>query len=177
MRHLLKIVFVILISLFSEAKSQIVSSDFNFHETKISNSGCSYELPFSNIEFEKSFSEDSSILWTNESESGNYIFGIILVKLNEALDIEDDALGLLESYLDFLKGEWGVTGAKGYNQTIKLKSNSDVIGIQDTWSINDDLTAIQSWINNQFLVVMYIDGNNIADHVSETYFQGFQFAK
>jgi hypothetical protein len=157
--------------------AQIASSDFNFHKMEISSSSCSYDVPFSNIEFEKSFSEDSSVLWTNESKAGNYNFGIILVKFNEPVFDEEDEADLIASYLDFLKSQFEVTASLGYNKNSVFKSDEMVKGISDTWTIDGHPTLIQSWINNYFLVVMYIDGENVPAHTSESYFQGFKFAE
>ena len=66
-------------------------------------------------EVERTLSEDSSDVYTSEVAWKEFFFSTIAVKFSEPF-ADEDLEPLAESYLDFLKGQFGVTESAGYGQ-------------------------------------------------------------
>jgi hypothetical protein len=132
-----------------------------FHKQGIANTGLSVYAPTDSFLLEASYSEDSSLVYSGAVDLGSFSFSVIAVEFREPLTdyTVEDMEGLLESYLDFLQGQLGVTESAGYGEGHRLESDSTVIGVIDYWQ--DDIAnqyAVKGWVNPYNLVVLYIVG-------------------
>jgi hypothetical protein len=148
----------------------------------ISNSGCSANLPGNMTEFEVTYSEDSSLVYSAEAEQGPYVYGCIAVKFSEAFEDDDsDELDkLLSSYLNYLEKSFDITSAKGQDNTPRLQGYPGSRGIMDNWEDAEGRHyAVMGWINQTNLAVLYIikNGDYPPTGLSQAYFNGFMFSR
>jgi hypothetical protein len=158
--------------------SQIVP---RFKKTEILNSGCSAYFPETPTNFEKSFSEDSSIVYTASVDFDNYTYGIIAVKFKTPFNISTTELeDLLVSYMDYIKTAFDVTETLGYGKGHTNNSNANATGIIDTWLTKDKNTfCIKGWIDNNFIGFLYLKGTEEYPNINikNIFLNGFVFGK
>lgn len=167
-------VFIITIAFFGFA---IHAQTPRLSKYDIGTTGCKIYLP-SEPGFELSYSEDSSEVWTAEVESGSSTYAVICVRFNEGVGTDErELLDLLESYLDFLQSQFGITGTAGYGEGHRLSDYDDVYGVIDFWEDADALQySVMGWINSDYLAVMMIYGSQEADYNAyNLFFQGMRF--
>jgi hypothetical protein len=151
-----------------------------FEKMAIGGSGCSAYFP-NDIEgnFDLSFSEDSSEVYTGDFVSGGFHFAVIVVKLNgTVLETTEDKESMITSYLDFLKGQFSVVGAVGYGMGHTLESHPAAIGVIDYWESGDgDQWAVKSWADETVVAVMMLYGATEYPNynVQTIFLDGFRF--
>ncbi len=150
--------------------------------TSIPGCGCAFYAP-SGITIDAPVtSEDGSLVWTVDSDlGGGFHAGVIAVKFKERLaDGPPEERGaLLESYLEFLKGQLNVSEAAGVGRGHTLDSEPSAVGVIDFWKDKDgDEWAINGWVNQDRLAVMFVYGPRSYDIITwkEMFFNGFRFA-
>lgn len=145
----------------------------------IDNSGCSAYFFCNPGTFNVSYSEDSSILYTGECKAADSItYGIICVKLKEAVTGSQTAEELLISYLDFLKTTFDIRSAAGYGKGHTMDSNPQAHGVIDYWKAgNDDEWKVKGWTDGKFIAVMYVyaSGSLQETEKQNAFLNGFRF--
>jgi len=131
-----------------------------FQRTNIGTTGLSAYLPPGSPEFDMSASEDGSQVHTGGLEQGGFVYGVIALRFATPLDDDPETWEqLLITYLDFLKGQLGVTGAAGYGPGHRLESEPSARGVIDFWEDSSGTKyAIKGWVTQTHLAVLYIAG-------------------
>lgn len=123
----------------------------------IGRSGCSASFYCNPGKFEESTSPDSSVIYSGECTLAGATYELICVKLVQAAPSLDMAEGVLEQYLDFLKGSYEVTGAAGYAKGLKLPKKENTRGMMDTWRDKDNnYLKVKGWTNGKYIAVLMI---------------------
>jgi hypothetical protein len=143
----------------------------------ISNSGCSAYFFCDPGTFEFSKSPDSSAVYTAECKTDDQAYGIICVKLKEAISDLQVSEDVLVQYLDFLKGELKITKAVGYGKGHRLKNSEATRGVIDYWEDQEkDNWKVKGWTNGAYIVVMYAySKKELAETKANLYFEGLRF--
>jgi hypothetical protein len=122
----------------------------------IGSSGCSAYFFCDPGNFNESFSEDSSKVYTGECISGETRYGLICVQLIQAVVNIDDAEGLLVNYLDYLKTAFKITSAMGYGKGHRLRNKENFHGIIDYWKDeNQNNWKVKGWTDGKYIAVLY----------------------
>jgi len=126
----------------------------------IGESGVWLYLPKSeDIGLEKSFSDDSSEVYTLDVEESGYHYAGIVVKLNgTTLETYEERESLLINYMDFLTSTFNITEVAGYGKGHTLESNSDAVGVIDYWFDGEDEWAVKGWATKTHLVILMLYG-------------------
>ncbi len=147
----------------TDAAGEPASAEFTIPRlarTNIGETGLSAYLPTDFPEFTASPSEDGSQVYTAELEQGGFVYGVIGLRFAAALEDDPESWEqLLIAYLDFLKGQIGVTGAAGYGLGHRLESEPSARGVIDYWEdASGTQYAVKGWITQTHLAVLYIAG-------------------
>lgn len=170
-----------LVTLFSFSQEDTVEFSVpRFTKQAIGNSGCFAYVPSSEtLAVIEEFSQDSSVVYTAEIQNGEYLFAIIVVKLNGTeLTTDEEKDEMMVSYLDFLQESFMIIDAVGYGYGHTMTDKPDVRGIIDFWVDEDgDQWAVKSWSNNNTLAVMLEFGPNEYPSYSalQLFLDGFRF--
>ena len=133
--------------LFSQAQS--------LKKVPISNSGCSV-YTYCVFNFEKEYSEDSSLVYVSECTKDDMTYGVICVKLQQPADDLDRAEESLISYLDYLKSNFNIKKSAGYGKGHRLNNNENTRGIIDYWEDADlDKWKIKAWTDGKYIGFLY----------------------
>jgi hypothetical protein len=128
-------------------------------------------------EVEHTISEDSSHVYTSEVPWKEFFFSTIAVKFSQSLTNED-LEPLAESYLDFLKGQFGVTESAGYGRGHTLESSPKAKGIIDYWEDGEkNQYTVKAWIDPNYMGVMILYGPKEFPNVNvaQLFLNGFRF--
>ena len=164
--------FLSFLSMILSASSQLLK------KYPVGTSGCSAYLFCDPKEFDKTYSEDSSTVYTAECEADSLVYGIICVKLNEAVKDGNDAEELMISYLDYLKSILEIKTSAGYGKGHTMNEKPDARGVIDYWKDKDGSEwKVKAWTDRKFISVMYIKA---AGELNETekmnlFLNGFRF--
>ncbi len=153
-----------------------------FAKYPVSGTGCSVYLPAPPEAFEKSLSEDGSEVYVGEVTHGDYFFAVILVQFTAetaaGFETADDKTALVESYLDFLKGQFDVAEAAGYGRGHTLDGAPLAVGVIDFWKGRDGVEyAVKSWCDGKYLGVLALYGPKEYPHFNaqQVFLNGFRF--
>jgi hypothetical protein len=147
----------VLLILFSTLQISTVSFSQSLKKYVIGSSGCSVYMLCDPGEFQMTYSEDSSAVFTGECKPDSVSYGIICVKLKETIPAGDDAEELLISYLDYLKTAFKIKSSAGYGKGQTLSSKADARGVLDYW--NDEggnEWKVKGWTDGKFISILYV---------------------
>jgi hypothetical protein len=124
----------------------------------IGQSGCNVYMFCDPGQFQRSYSDDSSVVYTGECNTSDALtYGVICVQLKEAVSDITVAEELMVSYLDYLKKAFDITLAAGYGKGNLLNDDNNTRGIVDYWT---DKTGrdwkVKAWTNGMFMCVLYV---------------------
>lgn len=138
--------------------SFLVSAALNAQTLKkypISNSGC-FLYSYCESKYDTEYSDDSSKVITGECKSGEVTYGVICIKLLRPFDDLLAAEDLMVSYVDYLKGSFGIKKAAGYGKGHRLNNNEATRGILDYWEDKElDKWTIKAWTDGKFIGFLY----------------------
>ncbi len=121
----------------------------------ISNSGCSV-YTYCVFQFEKEYSEDSSLVYVSECVKDGVSYGVICVKLLQPADDLNRAEESLVNYLDYLRTSFKIIKSAGYGRGHRLNNNENTRGVLDYWEDNDkNKWKIKAWTEGKFIGVLY----------------------
>jgi hypothetical protein len=133
----------------------------NIQKFEIGESGCSVYLPASNVDWEKTASEDGADVYTGEVSLNDFNYFVITVKFVEPFkdatsqEMED----LLISYLDFLKGQFSISGAAGYGKGHPVDGHDISAGVIDFWQSDDDTQwAVKGQVTQTHIEIVGVYG-------------------
>jgi hypothetical protein len=144
----------------------------------IGNSGCSVYMLCDPGEFEMTYSEDSSMVFTAECKPDSVSYGIICVKLKETVATGDEAENLLISYLDYLKTAFKIKSSAGYGKGHTLSSKADARGIIDYWTDEEENDwQVKAWADGKIISVLYVFKKGKLENQTkyEVFLNGFRF--
>lgn len=131
--------------------------------------------------FEKSYSEDSSDVYTCEAEVGGINYGAIIVKFaGELNDEPSDWEALLSLYMEYLASSTFALTSQvdpGYGHT--LESAPEAKGIL-MYGEDADVNqyAIKGWINKYVLAVLFVYSKEEMNiNVQNLFLNGFRFSE
>jgi hypothetical protein len=149
-----------------------------FQKYPVLETGCSYYLPDS-VDFETSYSEDSSVVITGEVMFGDYFFSTITVKFSEDMEATPDDLPvMLESYMNFLMGSFDIVESAGIGWGHTLESNPDAIGAIDYWVDSEGTQfAVKAWCDEDFMAILFLYGYEEYPYFNaqQMFLDGFRF--
>jgi len=121
----------------------------------VSNSGC-YLYSYCESKYDVDYSEDSSKVFTGECVAGDVTYGVICVKLLNAINDLGAAEELMVSYVDFLKTSFDIKKTAGYGRGHRLNNNENTRGILDYWEDGElDKWKIKAWTDGKYIGFMY----------------------
>lgn len=151
-----------------------------FQRTNIGTTGLSAYLPAGFPAFTVAPSEDGSQVHTGELEQGGFVYGAVGLRFAAPLEADPESWEqLLVSYLDFLKGQLGVTGAAGYGLGHRLESEPSARGVIDYWEdASGTQYAIKGWVTQTHLAVLFIAGPTAYPvlNAQQLYLDGIRFS-
>lgn len=108
----------------------------------------------------KSYSEDSSEIYTMECNADNLHYGLICVKYSAAALPIAEPETLMIQYVDYLKQQFNITESAGYGKGHTMSSNVKATGMIDYWKDSEGGEwKIKSWTDGQFIGFMYVYGD------------------
>lgn len=128
----------------------------------------------------KSYSEDSSEIYTMECKADNLHYGLICVKYGAAALPIVEPEALMIQYIDYLKQEFKIKESAGYGKGHTMSSNVKATGMIDYWKDSEGREwKIKSWTDGQFIGFMYVygDAELPGDKTSkiDVFLNGFRF--
>ncbi|HUR66535.1 MAG TPA: hypothetical protein VMZ03_09295 [Chitinophagaceae bacterium] len=143
----------------------------------ISTTGCTVQVYCFPGRFDAYDLGDGSTVYADDCVKNGVTWGIYCVKLKTLIPDLNAAQDSMISILDFLKLDFGIVKAKGYNKDHKLKKNENTRGIYDTWEDADNNKwKIKAWTNGQFIVVMHVHGaKELPEKKTEIFLEGLRF--
>lgn len=143
----------------------------------VGNSGCSVFMFCDPGNFDVSYSEDSSKIYTAECINEEVHYGLICVQLLEPIKDSVKAEEMMIAYLDYLKSAFKINSAVGYGKGHVLRNNAAVHGVLDYWEDADKNNwKIKAWTNGGMINVLYAYAkNNLPDTKVNVYLDGIQF--
>jgi hypothetical protein len=137
-------------------------------------------MPQGSTPFEKSYSPDSSMVFTSEyMSSDDFNFGAIVVRFKEPIG-SDRAVNeqLLISYMDYLKSQYGIVKSAGYGTDHTLEGFPDAVGVIDYWQDEAGKSfAVKGWNDGNKMGVLFIYG--VGDYpnfnLQNMFLNGFRF--
>lgn len=160
---------------------QIQAQVPRFQKYTVGTKGTTVYFPgaMSESDFGTSYSSDSSRVITGEKlavDSLNY--AMILVELTEPLT-EEDMEEVLTNYMDYLKEQFGVTGAAGYGKGHTSEKNPGAKGVIDFWEdAEENKYDVSGWVNSNFIAVMLVYGQKETNYnISKMFRDGIEFGK
>ena len=144
----------------------------------ISGSGCFAYMFCEPGEFEKTYSEDSSVVFTGECNEDSLTSGIICVKLRETVAAGDDAENLLISYLDYLKTIFEISSSAGYGKGHTLDGKLEARGVIDYWKNKEGSEwKVKGWTDGKFISVLYVMAKGELNETTkmDVFLNGFRF--
>lgn len=143
----------------------------------ISNTGCTAEVFCIPGRFDVYELEDASTVYADDCEKEGVFYGIYCVKLKTPLTDLSAAEDTVITYLDFLKLDYGIVKAKGYDKGHLLNKNNKTRGIFDTWEDADkNKWKIKAWTNGAYICVLHIhSAKELPDKKTEIFLEGLRF--
>ncbi len=154
------VVTFLFLSFFGSAQETEEFQAPRYTKQAISESGVFLYLPKSeDMGLEKSFSDDSSEVYTLDIEEGRYHYAAIVVKLNgTTLESYEERESLLIDYMEFLKSAFSITEVAGYGKGHTLESAPDAVGVIDYWYDEEYEWAVKGWSTKTHLVILMLYG-------------------
>lgn|SRR5574343_148410 len=154
------VVTFLFLSFFGSAQETEEFQAPRYTKQAISESGVFLYLPKSeDMGLEKSFSDDSSEVYTLEVEEGGFHYAGIVVKLNgTTLETYDDRESMLINYMDYLQSAFSITEVAGYGKGHTLESAPEAVGVIDYWYDGEDEWAVKGWATKTHLVILMLYG-------------------
>ena len=164
--------------LFSTMLISTISFSQSLKKYAIGTSGCSVYMLCDPGQFQMTFSEDSSAVFTGECKPDSVTYGIICVKLKETIPAGDDAEDLLISYLDYLKTAFKIKSSSGYGKGQTLNSKADARGVLDFW--NDEVGnewKVKGWTDGKVISILYVIEKSKSEYPAkhDVFLNGFRF--
>jgi hypothetical protein len=133
----------------------------------IGSSGCKVYMFCDPGNFEMSYSEDSSKVYTGECKANDSLtYGVICAafkaETGPGINVED----VLVAYLDYLKSVFNISSSVGYGKGHSMKNYPAAKGMIDYWTDKDgDEWKIKGWTDGKFIAVLYVYAKGKLDEI------------
>lgn len=143
----------------------------------IGNTGCTVQVFCFPGRFDTYDLEDGSTVYADDCEKDGIVYGIYCVRLKKELSINGAAEDTAVVYLDFLKLDFGIVSAKGYEKGYRLRKNERTRGIADSWEDADKHKwKIRAWTDGRFICILYVHSDKeMAEKKTQPFLEGLQF--
>jgi hypothetical protein len=143
----------------------------------ISNTGCTVQVFCFPGRFDAYELEDGSTVFADDCEKEGVTYGIYCVKLKKPIADLAAAEDTIITYLDFLKLDYGIVKAKGYDKGHRLNKNAATAGIKDSWEDADNNKwKLKAWTNGDFICVLFVfSAKELPDKKTEIFLEGLRF--
>ena len=143
----------------------------------ISNTGCTVQVFCFPGRFDAYELEDGSTVFADDCEKEGVTYGIYCVKLKKPIADLAAAEDTIITYLDFLKLDYGIVKAKGYDKGHRLNKNATTAGIKDSWEDADNNKwKLKAWTNGNFICVLFVfSAKELPDKKTEIFLEGLRF--
>lgn len=155
----------------------ISSSAQDASKVAISNTGCTVEVFCFPGRFDVYDMEDESTVYASDCDKDGVKYGIYCVKLKKTIHDLDAAEDTIKTYLDFLKLDYGIVKAKGYDDGHKLNKDNSTRGIFDTWEdVDKNKWKVRAWTNGNFICIMHMHSEKeLPDKKVDVFLNGLRF--
>lgn len=164
----------VIMALFLPAQAQTP----RFTKYPVMESGAAMYMPAAPL-FEKSYSEDSSAVYTAEVQHENIVYGVITVSLSESLGTDTLVWDqLLMSYIEYLNTQvFSLTAVSDPGYGHKLESQPHARGVlQYGQNSEGSQSAVKGWVDGNTLAVLYvIYQSEMNINLQNLYLNGFRF--
>lgn len=143
----------------------------------IANTGCTVQVFCFPGRFDTYDLEDGSTVYADDCEKEGIVYGIYCVKLKKELSLSGAAEDSAMAYLDFLKLDYGIVSAKGYEKGYRLRKNENTRGIADSWEDADKHKwKLRAWTNGRFICILYVHSEKeMSEKRILPFLEGLQF--
>ena len=141
----------------------------------ISNSGCSIHMFCQPARFDIELAQDSSTAYFARCTKNEVTYGIVCIKLHEVINNLNLAQTEMLSYVEYLKVEFQIITAKGYEKGFKLKDRADTRGVLDYWSdIRNNNWKMKAYTDGKFIAILYaFSRKEMPEELVNNYLEGF----
>jgi len=141
----------------------------------ISNSGCSIHMFCQPARFDKEIALDSSTAYFARCTKNEITYGLVCIKLHQEVNNLNLAQTEMLSYLEYLKVEFEIITAKGYEKGFKLKDRADTRGVLDYWSDNKNNNwKMKAYTDGKFIAILYaFSRKEMPEEIVNNYLDGF----
>jgi len=155
------------------------SSAQSLKRVPISNSGCSVAVVCFPGRFDEYFTEDSSKIFADDCIKDDITYGIYLVKLVKPVTNLENAQDTAITYLNFMKLDYLINKAKGYDKGHLLNQNEKTRGIIDYWEDEEgNKWKVKAWTDGKFVGVLYVYGLSLLpENKIDPFLDGFLFTE
>ena len=144
----------------------------------VAQSGCSY-YGYCEISFEKSYSQDSSIVYAGECNRDSISWGLICVRMVSLPSSLDQAEEILTAYLDYLKTSFAIQKAAGYGKGHRLNKKENTRGLLDYWEdAEKNNWKVKGWTDGKYIAVLYaFSKKELPENKVNLFLDGFRMAE
>ena len=122
----------------------------------VGQTGCSFYIYCENFNLEKVFAEDSSLVYSGECQSNSIAYGIICVQLAVPLTTDEEAIKMVNDYMEYLRGELKVTAVTDQRTGFRLDNDLSTIGAAENWrDATDNRWNLKTWTNKKIIAILY----------------------
>jgi hypothetical protein len=143
----------------------------------ISNTGCTLEVFCLPGRFDVYDLEDGSTVYADDCMKDGITWGVYCVQLKKPISNLAAAEDTILAYLDFLKLDYGIVRARGYEKGHRLNKEENTRGVSDSWEDADKNNwKIKAWTNGSFICVLHVHGaGELPEKRVEVFLEGLRF--
>lgn len=147
------------------------------YHISISTTGCTLDVYCLPGRFDTYDLEDGSTVFADDCEKDGVSWGIYCVKLKNPIADLEAAQDTLVTYLDFLKLDYGIVRASGYDKGHRLNKNDSTRGIFDTWDdAEKNKWKVKAWTDGRFICVLHAHSEKeLPEKKTELFFESLRF--
>lgn len=131
-----------------------------FKNYAIENTGLTVNFPYEPKKWKASYSEDSTVIYTNSLIFEEKIFSVFALSLIKKLHL-NEVEGILEYYIETLKQDYKITQTLGNTTGIKLKQHPAAIGVEEFWQDRFKRKYwVKGWADTKYMGILLIISPN-----------------
>ena len=116
-------------------------------------------------------------MYTSECPSNDVLYGVICIKLLEAVNDLTKAEELVSDYLDYLKLNFEIKKSAGYGKGHHLNNNETTRGMIDYWEdAQKNNWKVKAWTDGKYIGVLYAHSvKELPETKVDVFLNGFRF--
>lgn len=150
----------------------------SFTRIPVGTTGCELYSPGGSMDFELSYSEDSSEVWVGSAAAVSHQYEVICIKFKEILgEDKREYEMMLTSYMDYLQSQFQITSTAGYGFGHELESHPEAEGVIDFWvDSENNQWRVKGWADAHYMAILFIWGSTeVNEGIAQTFLNGFRF--